>query len=842
MQKGVLFSMESSTFRPKLLHRARIQKQLDYILEVPLFLITASMGYGKTTTVKYFLKKQKTLTSIWFGLSTDETDKNWMWKKFCDVIKEQRPDISASLYESGLPETYKEAEYIVLNIRNKIKEPVVVIIDDYHENRSLEFDQLLIAFVKNSIPNFHIVLTSRTMPNLPIEEFKLKGLCKACSQNDLEFTLDEINALFELNGSSLNTEEQKLIYKNTEGWTSAIYLALLKYYETKIIDKDVNITILLKTAVFDKLDLQTQIVLLKLSVFDSFNLDAAIFVTENRNAGKLIYNLLVNNCFIRFDNKNKVYTIHSIFRELLLNLLKNTNIDKSILFTKYADWYMQKNRIIEAIELYTKAENYIKILDIFEIHGATELIDLAPKTIENAFEAIDISLKLSRPIAYITFIFSYLIVIDGEKGYKLLMETKEIYEHADTLQNKNEILGEIALVESFLYFNDIRLMSEHCKRAYELLHGKKSSIMCSEMMYSFGSPNILYLYHKEYGGLKALVEFKSSPGLNYYEYLSHGNGAGSNYIMQAEYYLETGDLKNAEYYAHKGIFKAKINEQISVVICGRLCLARAAILKGQANTAFYVINELEEEIKNVENHYLYNSMEIALGMIYGNMGMLSKIPSWLTTDDISSFKKIYSQRLGIACIVVGKSAILRKSYIELEVIVETIQEVCTKHNNIFGYIYAGIFSSIAKYNLYGLKEAMKEFTKTIKIAEVDKIISPFVESMPDILMLLQEFQNRDKNEKHCKWIKKVFALSHKFMEAYEHINRNNDIITFTKREEKVLSLLQNGYKQTEIAENLCISPNTVKRHVQNIYSKLGVNNKVSALKKIDEIKFKSFGE
>lgn len=572
-------------------------------------------------------------------------------------------------------------------------------------------------------------------------------------------------------------------------------------------------------------------ILLKLSVFDSFTLDAAIYVTENKNAEKLIYKLLVNNCFLHFDNENQVYTIHSIFRELLQEILKASEIDKFILFSKYADWCIQKDKIIEAIELYTKAKNHTKVLDIFGLHGATEFIDLAPKTIETAFEAMDISLKLSRPIAYITFIFSYLIVVDGDKGFELLMEAKAIYEKDDNLQNKDQILGEIALVESFLYFNDVKLMREHCKKAYELLQGKKSNIMCAEMMYSFGSPSILYLYHKEYGTLKSLVEFKSSPELNYYEYLSHGNGAGSKYIIQAEYYLEIGELKSAEYYAHKGIFKAKINDQISVIICGRLCLARAAILKGQANTAFYIINELEKEVKNVENHYLYNSMEIALGIIYGNMGMLSKIPSWLTTDDIASFKKIYSQRLGVACIVVGKSAILRKSYIELEVIVETIQDVCQKHNNIIGFIYAGIYSSIAKYNLYGIKEAMKEFEKTAKIAQADKIVSPFVENIPKILVLLEEFQRAENTEQYDGWIKSIFSLSRRFMESYEQINNNDAIIVFTKRENKVLSLLHNGYKQSEIAEKLCISPNTVKRHLQNIYSKLGVNNKVSALKK-----------
>lgn len=832
--------MKNNTFRPKLLHRTRIQKQLNGALEVPLFLITAAMGYGKTTTVRYFLKIHKDLRTIWFPLSTDETDKGWMWQKFSQLISEHSSEIADILHEYGLPGSYKEAEHLILNIKDKIARPMLLIIDDYHENRSHEFNQLLIAFANINVPNFHIMVLSRTIPDIPVTELELKGLCKTCSQDDLEFTFDEINDLFKLNSFHLTINEKELIYKNTEGWTSAIYLTLLNYSETKSVGIDFNITRLMKTAVFDKLPKGTQTVLLKLSVFESFTLEAAIYVTENKNAGKLIYELLVNNCFLRFDNKHNLYTIHAIFRELLQEILEITNINKRSLFSKYADWCFEKDKVIEAIELYTKAKNHKKILDIFELHGSTELIDLAPKTIETAFEVMDISLKLSRPIPYITFIFSYLIVESGENGYKLLTEAKTIYENDKNLQNKNEILGEIALIESFIYFNDMRLMREQHKKAYELLNGKKSKILCAEMMYSFGSPSLLYLYHKEAGALKALIKYASGSRINYYEYLSHGNGAGSKYILQAEYYLEIGELKRAEYYAYKGIFTAKTYDQLSIIICGNLCLARSATLKGQVNTAFYILDELEKRIKSEKNPYLYNTLEIALGIVYANLGMLSKIPSKLTTDDISSFKKVYSQRLGIACIVVGKSALLRKSYIELEVIVETIQEFCKNHNNIIGLIYAGIFSSIAKHKLYGIGQAMKELRKTIKMAEADNIVAPFAESMPMLLIIFKEFQKQDTAGEYINWIKKVFNLSRKFTEAYEEINKNIETISLTKREEKVLDLLQNGYKQLEIAEKLCISPNTVKRHLQNIYLKLGVNNKTSALKKLEDIRLKVY--
>ena len=48
----------------------------------------------------------------------------------------------------------------------------------------------------------------------------------------------------------------------------------------------------------------------------------------------------------------------------------------------------------------------------------------------------------------------------------------------------------------------------------------------------------------------------------------------------------------------------------------------------------------------------------------------------------------------------------------------------------------------------------------------------------------------------------------------------------TARELEVLKLIAQGLKNREIADKLCISEHTVKVHLRNIYSKIGVDTKV----------------
>lgn len=53
----------------------------------------------------------------------------------------------------------------------------------------------------------------------------------------------------------------------------------------------------------------------------------------------------------------------------------------------------------------------------------------------------------------------------------------------------------------------------------------------------------------------------------------------------------------------------------------------------------------------------------------------------------------------------------------------------------------------------------------------------------------------------------------------------------SKRETQVLEQLSTGLSYTQIAENLFLSPNTIRKHIENIYKKLEVNSKIEAVQK-----------
>ncbi|MBO3748263.1 response regulator transcription factor [Streptosporangiaceae bacterium NEAU-GS5] len=55
------------------------------------------------------------------------------------------------------------------------------------------------------------------------------------------------------------------------------------------------------------------------------------------------------------------------------------------------------------------------------------------------------------------------------------------------------------------------------------------------------------------------------------------------------------------------------------------------------------------------------------------------------------------------------------------------------------------------------------------------------------------------------------------------------VMGLSKRETEVMELIATGHSNGEIAQRLFLSEKTVKNHVNRIYSKLGVDSRVTAI-------------
>lgn len=71
----------------------------------------------------------------------------------------------------------------------------------------------------------------------------------------------------------------------------------------------------------------------------------------------------------------------------------------------------------------------------------------------------------------------------------------------------------------------------------------------------------------------------------------------------------------------------------------------------------------------------------------------------------------------------------------------------------------------------------------------------------------------------------------RYPEKQESLSVQEDEVSLSSREKEVLEQLAEGLSYTVIANNLFLSPSTVRKHIENIYRKLQVHNKLEAVQK-----------
>ncbi|SFD35630.1 helix-turn-helix transcriptional regulator [Clostridium uliginosum] len=818
--------MINKIFRPKIMHRRRIDKILSQIFEVPIFFISASMGYGKTTSVKNFIEKKKKIQTIWLDISNEENDGVLIWNKFCNSIKSTNFNLSKRLITYGFPRNNMEAHEIIDIIRDEIKQKTVIVIDDWYDKRTIYISYLIKAIVLEEIPNLHIVIISRNRPTDEYIELELKQKCRVMWQDDIAFTFNETVEFFEINKIILTEKEKKEVYEYTGGWTSATYLALLQYYNKNTFDNIPKATELIKTAVYDKFDEKTKQILLKLAPVEKFTLEQAVYITGNKKSNYVIKNLQSNNCFIKYDSKLKTYTLHSILRSALEEELLSSDVDLNKINNACGEWYYKNLKDIDAIEYYYKAKNFKRILDLMERNDTIDLTNLYKRIINSVFDELSMEEKISRPIAYLTYLFFYVLYGNPIVGEKLLCEAKTIYEVDENLKDKNQLLGEIIFLQSLLIMDDVKKMIEYHKKAYEFFGRGTSKIANDKMPITFGSPHFLCLYHTQKGNFKEMSEYFEQ-GIHYFIHISNGGGTGANYLMRAEYFFETGDLYNGELFAYKALYKAKSKNQTSIIICSIFLLLRICVNKNDRCEVRNKFNTLIKEYENLNIPRFLNGAKLALGYIDGITGNLQDMHNW-NKDVEKSNSQMKSPVANMSYIILGLAMILKGNYIELEVQVETMLECYGKKNNIFGILYAYIFDSVAKYKLYDIQQAKNSLLKAIDLAKEDNIVMCFVELAPHILPILKDL------EKENEYVKMLLPKCIKFNEIYEKNYCYVEKVELTPRELEVMQLVDEGYKQSEISEKLNIALITVKKHIASVYSKLNVKNKTIAIKILKE--------
>ncbi len=809
------------------LNRARINSILSVIYDYPITILEAPMGYGKTTAVKKFLECEN-IRSLWFTFSDLNLSETAFWDKFTKEIIRINAQVGTAFESLGLPSDAPQTEKFLQIISDiSFTDHLLIVLDDYQNAHDIYLNKLLMRLAGEEIDGLHILLVTRDTSDINFVELLSRGLCSIITRNQLKFTKAELTDYCHLLKNKITEEDLHNIYEYTDGWISFVYIILLGLDNGVPIGMSTTIEDLIEKALFASYEQTIQNFLLKLSIMEEFTAKQAEFITEEVNSKHLLKRLSKENAFIFYDEKTGVYKIHNVLLDFLRMKQNFTKEEACELYCRLSDWYIERQEFQTAYGYLNHVGQTERILSHLNNPRNIQNKQFTFAGAEKMFNQTPRDMLFRYPIAYLLYMF-YTIVTGKENEVlsweKRLDELELYYKNLDGIEEtyRNRILGETLIVRKFTLFNHISEIKASNKEILRLLNGQNSYITFQEQEFTFGSPHYLYIYFRDVGSFKKLSEILSE-NVGYAEF-SNGCGTGCDSLASAEYALETGDFENVERNLLEAMIKAKTMSQSAVIICAKFSLVRLRIVQGKLCDALELLEQMQQEFGTQNNSLFNTSLDLCKGYIFANINQSEQIPSWLQIGDMTEADFMF-QGVAYNYLVYGKAVMASRKYVELEALTVHFKKYFSIYNNQLGLIYNKIFESVAKYHLYGASAGAACLEDTLKEAAQDKLIMPFVESAPHILELLQiVIHKKPENE----YVKRVLSLCQQYNQIIH--SQLHTAVVMTKREISILSLSAEGLNRKEISNRLFITEETVKSHFKNIYQKLEVSSKLSAIK------------
>lgn len=812
--------------------RIILENELQKVINMPLILVIAPSGYGKSTFIRHFFEQKEDMYTIWFPMHSDEFDENWIWKRMCQTIGEANKEINNKISELKLPQSKQERAYFINILKKYVKREIYLIVDDYQECQSNVIETLLEETI-GSVDKLHILIISRIYPDISYEEKIIKGECAIFNQKNLTLSKEDTKKIFNINNIDLNKDELSSLYKYTDGWISAVYLSLYEYKKNGGFGRFSGVGHLLKSSIFNKLSTKMQEFYMKISLFDFFDISGSNYVTQMQIDESDIFKCQEQFGFIYYDVKTKLFEMHSLLKRVALEELEKSDIDKKDLYNRAGQWSENREIFVKAVRYYIKACNWESIARLYSGEHGRYILEQAPELFEEVRNLI------WKPIwdDYIMGLLNYLYFLtQRESAEKVLQLYNQMFENIKNnakWKDNKKIYGEMMVIRSMLEFNSIEKMNISLKKACEYLKYNTSALLGNSLL-TYGTTCMTLLYHNEVGQLKRTIQLEKEYAKSYM-HLTKGGLEGWDEFFDAEYAMITGDIDKAYELAGRVCVQNKLRNQTCIVISCYYMMLRCILYHGDVKDFDKKMSELNELIENVNNPVLVIDIELIKGYIYACLGMRDMMPEWIVDFKLENCSRAI-RNIRSGCMSYGKLMIFDKNWQMLDMIGEQMSVPYEATSHISVIITANIYKAIAKYNMGYKSIAIDYMQEAINVAEKDNIRIPFIENAADIKPIILSMKKNSFFEKikpqaieYEKGVLKILNSKNK-----ANIDVKSDKPLFTKRERELIGYLKQGLKNREISQKMYIAQVTVEKNLTNIYRKLGVANRTSAIAKIEK--------
>lgn len=344
--------------------RPRLREKLRLGADSSLTLVSAPAGFGKTALLADWLSDTagEDRCVAWLSLDAADSEPATFWNGVVTSLQTAVPEVgSAALELLGSPPLAIELVLTALvNDLAAVPRDVWLVLDDYHAVDSHAVGTGMAYFLEHLPPQVHVVVSTRSDPDLPLSRWRVRGELVEIRAADLRFTPDETAAyLNDVAGLELVAGQVSTLGERTEGWIAALQLAALSLrnradvagFIERFAGNDRYIVDYLVEEVLEHQPEAVRIFLLHTAVLDRLTGPLCDAVTGREDGSAMLLTLERANLFIvPLDDHREWYRYHHLFADVLRGrLLSEEPGQMPLLHQRASRWHVSQGHVEEAV-------------------------------------------------------------------------------------------------------------------------------------------------------------------------------------------------------------------------------------------------------------------------------------------------------------------------------------------------------------------------------------------------------------------------------------------------------------------------------------------------------------
>ncbi len=880
--------------RPARVRRPRLVERLETGLQGPLTLLSAPAGYGKSTLMaEWRATPENQMPAAWVSLDAGDNNLITFLRYVAAALDTLEGGLTAHtrlLLQSEQPLPATSLLTALVNDVDRYPADFVLALDDCHVITDEVIFMGLDFLVQNAPPKMHLVLLSRSDPELPLARLRARGQLVEIRAEHFRFTREEAaQFLVQVMGLELTPTQVAALEKRSEGWIVGLHMAALSMQGRSREELAVFVDeftgshrYIMDYLVGDVLVSQTAVVrdfLLKTSILERLSAWLCEAITGQGNSQEILHKLEGANLFlVPLDDERDWYRYHHLFADVLQNRLRVEMPDQvNNLHRRAAESLVENGLFFEAIEHAYITQDYDFIRDLCRQSHAFLMRTEHRAAVNRLFERFPREYLHTEP--WLCVLYAWVVWGEGkmQQAEDLLTCARMAYESlrgdgrlpvgdveyeglpaeilafealihtqkgdpARVLELADQALGVTPAEAPVISAIALQAQQVAYRQKGEMERAIESSYQALPLSRDADNIGIrVSVLHSL--GVGLMIQGKLTQLIQVYEEgLQYAKSRGEIehprydliYFKMADVAYVRNQLDQAEGWLMEGFRRSQRNTYLWSRFYGMTLQMQVMLAKGEQDRARNLMVEGDELLAKIRGAYFEAELVATVMMMRVLIGKLDGVQAWAESCQHVLKEPLDYMQLepGLQLAYTWEALGEGERAIQLAEQIEKITaRVGCKHLQLYA-LRPQILAWAKKGNLAKAQECL---SRALALAKEEGYIRVFIdggEIMREQVVLAGRSPQNDGDSDMIRRLLAVFGAAGTMPPAPA---RQPLISPLSKRELEVLGLIAAGYTNKEIASACVIAIGTVKRHTVNIFTKLDVRNRTEAVVKGREL-------